>query len=317
MKDTKIDVVIPVYKPGMELKELLRRLSLQRQKIGTVYLMHTKDGNNLKQSELTAGYDNIIIEEIDLDEFDHGGTRDKGIGMSDSEYVLFMTQDAIPADRNLTVRLMEAMSDTDVAVAYARQLPKKDCHLLERYIRAFNYPAESMVKQKEDLNRLGIKTYFCSDVCALYRKELYVKQGGFENRIIFNEDMLYAAKSIQNGYKIVYAADAKVIHSHNYTNMQQFRRNFDLAVSQVQHPEVFGGVKSEKEGIRMIKNTALHFIKHGRPMMVVRLLISSAAKYLGYLAGKHYEKLPADIVEKCSMSPAYWRFYRNSKKSWK
>lgn len=307
MKDTKIDIVIPVYKPGAELKELLRRLSLQNLKIGNVYLMHTKDGNNLKQSELTAAYDNIIIEEIDLDEFDHGGTRDKGIRMSDSEYVLCMTQDAVPADRNLTVRLMEAMSDSDVAVAYARQLPRKDCNLLERYIRAFNYPAKSMVKQKEDLRRLGIKTYFCSDVCALYRKELYVRQGGFEKRVLFNEDMLYAAKSIQNGYKIVYAADAKVIHSHNYTNRQQFRRNFDLAVSQAQHPEVFDGVKSEKEGIRMLKNTAIHFIRNQHPMMVVRLLTSSAAKYLGYLAGKHYKALPTKIVEKCSMSPGYWR----------
>lgn len=307
MKDTKMDIVIPVYKPGAELKELLRRLSLQNLKIGNVYLMHTKDGNNLKQSELTAAYDNIIIEEIDLDEFDHGGTRDKGIRMSDSEYVLCMTQDAVPADRNLTVRLMETMSDSDVAVAYARQLPRKDCNLLERYIRSFNYPAKSMVKQKEDLRRLGIKTYFCSDVCALYRKELYVRQGGFEKRVIFNEDMLYAAKSIQNGYKIVYAADAKVIHSHNYTNRQQFRRNFDLAVSQAQHPEVFDGVKSEKEGIRMLKNTAIHFIRNRHPMMVVRLLTSSAAKYLGYLAGKHYKALPTKIVEKCSMSPGYWR----------
>lgn len=307
MKDTKMDIVIPVYKPGAELKELLRRLSLQNLKIGNVYLMHTKDGNNLKQSELTAAYDNIIIEEIDLDEFDHGGTRDKGIRMSDSEYVLCMTQDAVPADRDLTVRLMEAMSDSDVAVAYARQLPRKDCNLLERYIRSFNYPAKSMVKQKEDLRRLGIKTYFCSDVCALYRKELYVRQGGFEKRVIFNEDMLYAAKSIQNGYKIVYAADAKVIHSHNYTNRQHFRRNFDLAVSQAQHPEVFDGVKSEKEGIRMLKNTAIHFIRNRHPMMVVRLLTSSAAKYLGYLAGKHYKALPTKIVEKCSMSPGYWR----------
>lgn len=307
MKDTRIDIVIPVYKPGAELKELIRRLGLQKLEIGTVYLMHTKDGNNLKQSELTAVYDNIIIEEIDSDEFDHGGTRDKGIGMSDSEYVLLMTQDAVPADRDLTVRLMEAMSDPDTAVAYARQLPKKDCNLLERYIRAFNYPAKSMVKQKEDLGRLGIKTYFCSDVCALYRKELYVRQGGFEKRTIFNEDMLYAAKSIQNGYKIVYAADAKVIHSHNYTNLQQFRRNFDLAVSQAQHPEVFDGVKSEKEGIRMLKNGAIHFIRNRHPMMVVRLITSSAAKYLGYLAGKHYKALPAKIVEKCSMSPGYWR----------
>lgn len=317
MKESKIDVIIPVYKPGSELNELIRRLELQRLKVGIIYLMHTKDGNNLKHSELMAKYDNIIIEEIEPDEFNHGGTRDKGAGMSDSEYILFMTQDALPADRNLTSLLMNAMEDPCVAVAYARQLPRKECNLLERYIRDFNYPAESMVKQKEDLDKLGIKTYFCSDVCALYRKELYARQGGFEKRIIFNEDMVYAARSIQNGYKIAYVADARVIHSHNYTNLQQFRRNFDLAVSQVMHPEIFEGVKSEREGIRMIKNTAAHFLKKGRPLTVISLITSSAAKYLGYLAGKHYDILPEKIVEKCSMSPSYWRLWRNSKKSWK
>lgn len=307
MMNKRIDVIIPVYKPGPELKELLRRIQLQRVRIGTIYLMHTKDGNDLLHSELIEGYDNIIIEEIEQDEFDHGGTRDKGICLSDSDYVLLMTQDAVPADRNLTDRLIKGMEDPETAVVYARQLPRKDCSLLERYIRRFNYPEESMVKRKEDLNKLGIKTYFCSNVCALYRKKLYMQQGGFEKKIIFNEDMIYAARSIQNGYKVVYAADAKVIHSHNYTNREQFHRNFDLAVSQVQHPEVFERVKSEKEGIRMVKNTAAYLVKSGHPMMIISLITSCAAKYLGYLTGRHYHMLPRRIVEKCTMNRRYWR----------
>ena len=53
---------------------------------------------------------------------------------------------------------------------------------------------------------------------------------------------------------MAYVAEAKVIHSHNYTGRQQFHRNFDLAVSQAQHPEVFEGVPSEGEGIRMVKS---------------------------------------------------------------
>ena len=140
MKDRRIDVVIPVYTPGKELKELLRRLECQNLGIGVVFLMHTKDGNNLAHSELVKGYDNIIIEEIEQDEFDHGGTRDKGVRMSEADYVLLMTQDAVPAGRDLTEKLMEAMEDEDIAAAYARQVPRKDCTLTERYTRSFNYP---------------------------------------------------------------------------------------------------------------------------------------------------------------------------------
>ena len=44
--------------------------------------------------------------------------------------------------------------------------------------------------------------------------------------------MIYAAAAIQAGYRIAYAAQARVVHSHNYTFRQQFCRNFDLGVSQ-------------------------------------------------------------------------------------
>ena len=67
------------------------------------------------------------------------------------------------------------------------------------------------------------------------------------------------------GYAVAYAADAKVIHSHNYSCMQQFHRNFDLGVSQAEHPEVFEGIKSESEGIKLVKQTAAHLFSALRP----------------------------------------------------
>lgn len=306
MEKNTIDVVIPVYKPGKEFGELICRLELQSLKVGKIYLMHTKDGNDLMHSEFLKGYDNIIIEEIEPEEFDHGGTRDRGIRLSDAEYVLCMTQDAVPADSHLTEKLLDGLSGERVAVAYARQLPRKDCRLLERYTRSFNYPENSMVKTKDDLDRLGIKTYFCSNVCAMYRKDVYMELGGFEKKTIFNEDMIYAARSVQNGYGIAYVAEARAVHSHNYTHKQQFHRNFDLAVSQAQHPDIFEGVKSESEGIRMVQSTAVYLIKSRHPLSVITLITSSVAKYLGYLLGKNYSRLPRKIVLRCTMSPRYW-----------
>ena len=60
---------------------------------------------------------------------------------------------------------------------------------------------------------------------------------------------IFAGKRILAGDKVAYVAEAKVIHSHNYTGNQQFHHNFDLAVSQAQHPEVFGrsSVRRRKE----------------------------------------------------------------------
>ncbi len=64
---------------------------------------------------------------------------------------------------------------------------------VEAYTRIFNYPKESRIKSKEDLPKLGIKTFFCSNVCAAYRKSEYNALGGFPLHTIFNEDMIFAS----------------------------------------------------------------------------------------------------------------------------
>ena len=119
--------------------------------------------------------------------------------------------------------------------------------------------------------------------------------------------MIFAGKRILAGDKVAYVAEAKVIHSHNYTGSQQFHRNFDLAVSQAQHPEVFDGVPSEGEGIRMVKATAKYLIRSGQPLKTWNLVYQSGCKYIGYFLGRRYEKLPKWFVLKCTSSPKYWK----------
>ena len=94
-----------------------------------------------------------------------------------------------------------------------------------------------MLKQRQIFRHLGSKR-FSVQMSAAYRRDLFEELGGFESPVIFNEDMFFAANAIEHGYGVAYAAEAKVVHSHNYTMRRQFHRNFDLAVSQKQHPEI-------------------------------------------------------------------------------
>ena len=118
--------------------------------------------------------------------------------------------------------------------------------------------------------------------------------------------MIFAAAAIQAGYKVAYCAGAQVIHSHNYTFVQQFRRNFDLGVSQADHPEVFAGISPEGEGIQLLKATSAHLLHTKKKRMVPRLYIGSAYKYAGFLLGKHYRKLPRKMVLRCTNNKVYW-----------
>lgn len=301
----RIDVIIPTLRPGKELEELLKRLESQTMAVHKIVIMNTRSG--VFPEKLLGNYDNIEVFHIEREDFDHGGTRNEGVTHTEAEYLLFMTQDALPADEYLVERLAAAFENPRVRAAYARQLPRTDCRELERFTRSFNYPVNSRIQTKEELDTLGIKTFFCSNVCAMYERGTFLRQGGFVKRTIFNEDMIYAGGLIKSGWEIAYRADARVIHSHNYSGIMQFRRNFDLAVSQAEHPEIFGGIASEQEGIRLVKRTAVHCVKLGKPWLIFSLVFFSGCKYIGYRLGRSYQRLPKWLVLKCTMNKGYWQ----------
>ena len=144
-----VDLIIPVYRPGKSFKELLKRIREQDYPIRRIIIMNTEE--QFWKPEYEEIFEKKGTQETEMEvhhlsreEFDHGGTRDRGIRLSDADVCILMTHDAVPADRKLVGNLIKALeSGPDIAAAYARQLPFEDCSLMEKYTRAFNYPAES------------------------------------------------------------------------------------------------------------------------------------------------------------------------------
>ena len=304
------DVIIPVYRPDDRFFTLLDRLAKQTLRPRRIILMNTEeslwnaaDGNKKLRKSSASGL--CEIHHLPKAEFDHGGTRNLGVSFSDAPYFVLMTQDAVPVDTHLLEKLLGGMKG-QVRMCYARQLPAKDADPIERFSRGFNYGPESRVKTAADLPKLGIKTWFASNVCAAYDRAVFDSLGGFADHTIFNEDMIYCAGLLKAGYAARYCADARVIHSHHFTGIQQLRRNFDLAVSQADHPEVFEGIVSEAEGVRMVRKTALWLRRRGRPDMIPELVWVSGCKYIGYRLGKKYRKLPLFLVKRISTNRDYW-----------
>ena len=310
-----IDVIIPTYKPNQTFEKLIYRLQKQTVKPERIMVINTGE-EYWEQAEfdktpfIFGTWNGIKTElyHIKEEDFDHGGTRAWAASKSQAEFVMFMTQDAMPADQFLIERLLKAVNqDPLIGAAYARQLPAADCGMLERYTREFNYGEKSLVKSAKDIPQMGIKTYFCSNVCAMYRRNIYLAVGGFVRHTIFNEDMICAGTMIQKGYKIAYAADAKVIHSHNYSGKQQFKRNFDLAVSQVEYAEIFQKVPSESEGVKLVKKSAGYLLKKRYYWLLPKLIWQSGWKYLGYRMGKQYRRLPRKMILRFTSNKNYWR----------
>lgn len=306
----KVDIIIPAYKPDHKFLTLMKRLEHQSVPINQIIVMNTEQkyfDRLIYGTSFQKDYHKIIVKHLSKREFDHGKTRNKGVQCSDAEYFVMMTQDAVPADEYLVEELLKQLHNDRVAVAYARQLANEDSSEIEKYTRGFNYPDQSVIKTKADLDQYGVKTFFCSNVCAAYNRKIFDELGGFVKHTIFNEDMIYAAGAIEAGYGVAYAAQAKVYHSHDLSYMEQLHRNFDLGVSQAQHPEVFAAYPSESEGIRYVRQLIRHLKEVGLKRKIPHVIIQSGFKYIGYWCGKHYSRLPRRLVIAMSSSKEYWK----------
>lgn len=319
MSKGDFSLIIPVYRPDGRFVSLMRRVKAQTLKPERIVIVETKSGEGedyLREAlavfgddpdkETAGGGTQITYLSIEKKDFDHGGTRDMAAGLCGTKYLVFMTMDALPADRRLFENLLAPFADDNVACVCARQLAAKDANAEEKFTRKFNYPDQSKKKTKDDLGALGIKAFFCSNVCAAYRRDIYLELGGFEKRTIFNEDMIFAGKAVRAGYAVYYQALARVIHSHNYTGRMQLSRNFDLGVSQAQHPEIFADIRSDSEGIRLVKETMRYLAASGQTARIPGLIWLSGMKYLGYRLGKAYDRLPMYLVKRLSMQKGYW-----------
>ncbi|MCR4907671.1 MAG: glycosyltransferase [Lachnospiraceae bacterium] len=309
MTERVADIIILTYKPDKELFDHLDMLKKQTVKPGKIILMNTGEpylSRLLSGTDYAGRYPGLEIHHVSEMEFNHGKTRNQAASHSEAPFLVFMTQDAGPADGHLLEELLKPFEDQTVSVSYARQLPREDCSASERYNRIFNYPDEERSKGQEDLAELGIKTFFCSNVCACYRRSDFDAAGGFVDSTIFNEDMIYAAGQVRAGKKIYYAAKARVRHSHDYSAKKQFKRNFDLGVSQADHPEIFSGVSSVGEGKKLVRGCVVYLFSRGKLLEIPGYLVKCAARYLGYRRGLNYRKLKREKILRFTASPNYW-----------
>ncbi len=312
-----IDVVIPVHRPDERFYALIRGLVQQSCQPSRIIIMYTLSGDNddyhaleNRCSDIAKGVGANTVTEVHpiaQNDFYHGRTRNRGIAYGRNPYILCMTQDAVPENRNLIRNMMDVLEmNPDVSQVYCRQNTDENAPEYIRLTQKFNYPEKIIYKGKEDFDTMGIKTIFCSNVCCMYRRDVFEFLGGFEDRVIFNEDMIFAGKAVRNGYKICYYGMNGVIHYHKYKMRAQFRRNFDLAVSQKMNSEAFEGLSSTTEGIKMVKTIIKTLMGKKCYGQVITYFFLSSAKYLGYTFGKHYEAIPLSLRRRMSGSPSFW-----------
>jgi len=299
-----VSVIIPTLNAERYISDLISSLNKQTVKPEIIVIDSSSTDNTIGMADSLGAKTKIVLRGC----FDHGGTRNMAVHLlAKGDILVFITQDAIPMDEYFIEKIIAPLDEPHIAASYGRQIPRPDAKPPERFSRLFNYPDTPLINDKESIQKVGIKAFFFSNVCSAIRRKEFEEMGGFPEGIIMNEDMLFANRLIMRGYKIAYVPDARVIHSHNYSCLQQFRRYFDIGVFLRMSIDSVRGLKIEDTGMRFLIEESRYLIKNSSYTWLPYLLVESISKFTGYKLGYYHNLLPTPVRMLFSMHNNYWR----------
>lgn len=277
----KIEVICPLYKGEKYILDLVdsinNQVDVENVKINFI-LTDTGD-----KSEEILKNNNLEYEKILPKDFSHSLTREKAALNSDSDIVVFITQDIEIVDDKWLYNLTKDIKG-DVVAAYSRQVTKYDN--IEKYTREKNYPETSKIVSKDDIKELGLKTFFFSDASSAISTKIFKELNGYDGKNLpISEDMYIAYKIIMNDYKIKYAADSVVFHSHNFKLKELYDR-YKLTGKFFKQNSYLDQYGTTSSGASLAKYVLKRIFQEKRFLLLFRYPFDMAARLIGMKVGK-------------------------------
>jgi rhamnosyltransferase len=154
--------------------------------------------------------------QIQPHEYNPSRVMNLGMRLAQSDIGIFLNADATPQGADWLRPLVQALLDTKTAAVFGRQIPRPDCQAVFAcdYERCFGVNRESARWE-----------HFFSMVSSGIRKDIWTLRGFLET-LQYAEDDEYTRWARTQGYKVVYCPESIVMHSHNYTAAQAYKRSF-------------------------------------------------------------------------------------------
>ena len=276
-----IDIICPLYNAENYIENLHKSLLNQNIKINKINYILTESKDNTEKYLID---NKIKYEKIKPSEFSHSLTREKAAFNSKADIVVFITQDIDIRNKDWLERLVNPIINKEADATYSRQLTKYNN--IEKYTRESNYPDKSQIKTKDDIEKLGLKTFFFSDASSAIKRDIFVKLNGYDNKNLpINEDMYFAYKLIMNDYKIKYCADSIVYHSHKFTLRQIYDR-YKLTGKFFKQNSYLDNYGTTNSGANLAKYILKRIFEDHNYKLLFRYPFDMAARLIGMKVGK-------------------------------
>ncbi len=280
----KIEVICPLYNAENYLINLHQSILKQKteDEIVVNYVL-TESTDNTEQLLID---NSLNYQKVKKEEFSHSLTREIMAKNSDADIIVFITQDVNIEREDWLNNLITPIKNKECHASFSRQVTKYKG--IEQYIREKNYPEQSCIRSKEDLQTLGMKAFFFSDASSAIDAEVFKALNYYDGKkLVINEDMYIAYKLITNGYKIKYCADSVVVHSHKFTLKELYHRYYDTGIFMAENSylDKFGTTKT---GGGLAKYVLKRALKEFNIKALFRFIPDMMARWFGMRNGKKF-----------------------------
>jgi len=302
----KASVVILTKNAGLIFESVLERV-LQQETTWPFEVLVVDSGSSDGTLEIVRRYPSIRLIEIAPSEFGHGKTRNFAVENTSGEFIVMITQDAIPINKFWLAEMVCVVEqDANIAGVFGRHIAHADAspftkNELEQHFMGFL--AQPIVELDDPIRYQmdqGYRQYlyFFSDNNALIRRAVWEKIPYPE--VDFAEDQAWARLVIEAGYRKAYAHQATVAHSHNYGLIERLQRSFDESYA-LQGLFGYGGELKFKDAMKSFlaitrRDTiiAIQLSPDSKASFktLIRMPVENLMRMLGSYLGAHGKKIP-------------------------
>ncbi len=234
MRAPLVSVVILTRNAGQRLNSVLDAVRQQRCDCA-LELIAVDSGSTDGTLELLSRRVDVLLK-IAPSAFNHGATRNLGIGHARGAFVVMLVQDAVPqSDRWLEALIGPMRRDAGIAGTFARQVPCSDASPLTRqylatWIAASPDAQTVAIHDRAAYDRWSplerLKACAFDNVCAALRRSVWEEHPFPEVPIA--EDLAWGREVLFDGLTLAYVPDAVVEHSHERSAWYELKRTWVL-----------------------------------------------------------------------------------------
>jgi len=294
----KATVFIPTKNGGEDFERLLQAVKNQTEKDHEIVVV---DSGSKDQTLEIARRFGVKFYEIPPSEFGHGRTRNLALKYGSGEFIVFLSQDSIPANDRWLSQLLSAFQNPKVAGAFSRQVPRENAPVAQIFFHEQHFPPLSRINLPKE--NLLPSDYFFSDASSAVRRSVFEKYP-FKPSIMMTEDQEWTKRMLKKGYATAYQATSEVTHSHHYNFMQTMRRYFDSAYCLVEITD--GAFHNFTKSGASYTMRELGYTLRSKPWELLGTLKDIVAKVIGTTLGMRAKKLPLSMQKFFSMHAYYW-----------